>query len=530
MSRQQVLSLAPRTLAAMTVTTTLRHPWPLLMLGVTILVAAAAAVLIGPSDASVPRTLPLNAQLIDIADTPMSRPIGPGFIGLSIEYPSSLAYSGADPAAPNPTFIRLVRELNPSGSPVIRFGGDTTDWTWWPTPGVNRPPGVRYMLTRRWLAVTRATALALDAHLILGLNLEANRAIVARAEARAFLKGIGRSLISGFELGNEPEVYGRLDWYTTRTGVGMPGRPPRYGFRSYVLDYAAISSALPRTVPLVGPASGSPSWTAELSRYVAASPRVRIVTFHRYPLHRCFTQRGASTYPTISNLLARSSSSGPGLSLRDAVRFAHAHGLALRVDELNSVSCGGAHGVSDTFASALWVLDTLFNLAAAGVDGVNIHTFNKAVYEPFSFTHPRGDWQARVDPMYYGMLMFARAAPTGSRLLSTGAASGQALRIWAVRAPDGTVRVAAINDSSTRPLVLALRPPRTSAAATLERLTAPKLPSTTGLTIAGQTFGAATTTGELTGSYRATTLQPIQHRYVVQLPPASAALLSVRPW
>ena len=160
----------------------------------------------------------------------------PRLIGLSIEYPSSLAYSGADPAAPNPTFIRLVQELNPSGSRVIRFGGDTTDWTWWPTTGVNRPPGIRYALTRRWLAVTRATALALRAHLILGINLEANRATVAQAEARAFLKGIGRSLLTGFEVGNEPEVYGRLDWYTTHAGVGVRGRPARYDFGSYLID------------------------------------------------------------------------------------------------------------------------------------------------------------------------------------------------------------------------------------------------------------------------------------------------------
>lgn len=491
-------------------------------------IVVVAAVLIAPSDARVPRTLPRNAQLIDIADTPMSRPIAPGFVGLSIEYRSLLAYSGTDPAALNPTFIRLVAGLDPSGS-VIRFGGDTTDWTWWPTPGVTRPPGLRYALTRRWLAVARATALALHAHLILGINFEADSAIVARAEARAFLSGIGRSLISGFELGNEPEVYGSLDWYTTQAGLGVPGRSPGYDFGSYLSDYSAISSALPRGVPLVGPASGAPNWIAELSRYVAANPRVRIVTFHRYPLHRCFTEPGASTYPTIPNLLARRSSSGPAVSLRAAVRVAHSHGLVLRADELNSVSCGGAHGVSDTFASALWVLDTLFNMAAVGVDGVNIHTFRKAIYEPFSFTHRRGGWQAHVEPMYYGMLMFTRGAPTGSRLLSTrSAGSSQALRIWATRSPDGAFRFTAINDSPSRTMVLAVRPPHgTSGAAALERLTAPTLQSKTGVTIGGQTFGASTTTGELSGTYDTATLDPIQHRYVVELPPASAALLSV---
>ncbi|MGB8879243.1 MAG: hypothetical protein WCD11_23220 [Solirubrobacteraceae bacterium] len=75
--------------------------------------------------------------------------------------------------------------------------------------------------------------------LILGINLEADRATVARAEAEAFMNGIGRSLIMGFELGNEPEVYGRLGWYTTQAGIRVPGRPARYDLGSYLIDYAA---------------------------------------------------------------------------------------------------------------------------------------------------------------------------------------------------------------------------------------------------------------------------------------------------
>jgi hypothetical protein len=159
---------------------------------------------------------------------------------------------------------------------------------------------------------------------------------------------------------------------------------------------------------------------------------------------------------------------------------------------------------------------------------VNIHTFSNAVYQPFSFTHSHGRWRAHVEPMYYGMLMFARAAPTGSRLLRTYPASSQALRIWATRASSGTVRVAVINDSPTGTLVLAIRPPRVAGAATLERLTAPTLRSGKGVRIAGQTFGDTTMTAELTGSNDTATLQPIQHRYVIELPPASAALLSIK--
>ncbi len=168
---------------------------------------------------------------------------------------------------------------------------------------------------------------------------------------------------------------------------------------------------LPLGVPLVGLASGAPAWLTGLNRYLEQSPRVRLATFHRYPLHRCFTSRAAPTYPTISNLLSPVAASGPATSLRSAVAAAHARDVPFRPDELNSVSCGGARGVSDTFTSALWIVDTLFNLAAVGVDGVNIHTFEQAISAPFAFRHSGGHWQAQVKPMYYGLLMFARAAP-----------------------------------------------------------------------------------------------------------------------
>ena len=209
----------------MTVTTApprRRRLWPLLTLGAAVLVAAAAAVLIAPSDASVPRTIPPNAELNHIAATPMSRPIPPGFIGLSIEYPSLLAYSGTNPAAPNPTLIRLVRELNPSGSPVIRFGGDTTDLDLVADTG-RQQEAARHPI--------RAYAPVVVGH-------ASNRPGVARApdpwhqsRGQPCHRRAGRGAADscwasgggsspGSSSGNEPEVYGRLDWYTTHAGVG----------------------------------------------------------------------------------------------------------------------------------------------------------------------------------------------------------------------------------------------------------------------------------------------------------------------
>ena len=118
-------------------------------------------------------------------------------------------------------------------------------------------------------------------------------------------------------------------------------------------------------------------------------------------------------YASIPNLLADASSAGLAQQVAPYTQVAHAHGLPFRLDELNSASCSGKTGVSDTFASALWVLDTLFDMAAVGVDGVNFHALPGAAYEPFTFTQRGATWSAFVHPLYYGALAFSQAFPAG---------------------------------------------------------------------------------------------------------------------
>ncbi|MFZ1994128.1 MAG: glycosyl hydrolase family 79 C-terminal domain-containing protein [Solirubrobacteraceae bacterium] len=473
------------------------------------------------------QAIPRQAIRVQIGAVADSRPVPPGFVGLSIEYRSAPGYFGT-PTDPDRVFLQLVRNLTPGQSPVIRFGGDTTDWTWAPTPGVAKPPGIRYTLNPRWMRSTRAAAQALNARLILGVNFESDSRAIAAAESAALLRGVGQRYVAGLELGNEPEVYGTLGWYQTPAGVPVPGRPASYDFTAYLRDYAHVTDALPRTVPLVGPATGAQQWFSSVGRYLAANPRVRLVTYHRYPLHRCFTPRDSPEFPTISNLLAPAAATGPASSLADVIAPAHARGIPFRVDELNSVSCGGARGVSDTFASALWVLDTLFNMVQVGVQGVNIHTFHQAIYAPFAVTPRHGRWSAQVRPMYYGLLLFAQAAPPGARLLPVAYRAPATLRVWSTRARDGRTRVALINDSRRRAVTVAVHPPGGATASTRAtgiRLRAPRADATAGVTIGGRSFGASTGTGTLSGAGRTFTLRPVQESFVVRLPPTTATLL-----
>src|SRR5207248_793949 len=103
-----------------------------------------------------PAKVPAGALRLRVGRTPTGRPLPGGYLGFSLEFTTVEAYSGSDPSHLNPTFLQLVRNLNPGQSPWIRIGGDSTDWSWWPVSGVSKPRGVSFTITPSWLRVVRA--------------------------------------------------------------------------------------------------------------------------------------------------------------------------------------------------------------------------------------------------------------------------------------------------------------------------------------------------------------------------------------
>jgi hypothetical protein len=292
---------------------------------------------------------------------------------------------------------------------------------------------------------------------------------------------------------------------------------------------AQIARRIPR-FPLAGPATGTPQWLARVPQLFATEPHLKVVTYHRYPLLACFSQPGDPRYPSIPNLLSSDSARDLLSGIGNAISIAHRHGATVRIDELNSVACAGQPGVSDTFASALWMLDSLFALERAGVDGVNIHTLPGASYEPFVFRRIRGRWLATVSPDYYSLLMFEQAASPGARMLALRQASSTDVRSRATVTRDGLVHVVLINDSLTSGHVALVKPPMRAREAVLERLRAPSAAATDDVTLAGQTFGSETGTGTLKGKLTTVRIAPDRRgRYLIRLPASSAAMLTFVP-
>ena len=472
---------------------------------------AAAAAAAAPAAAADEPTLS-----VQVAASQYGQAMPSGFLGVSFEYKAAHLYTGRDPGHVNPVLVALLKAMTPGQVPVVRIGGDSSDQTWWPMRHVIPPGGVSYRLTKGWLRTTKAFASALGGKLILGINLAAGRPALAAAESRALLQGIGIARILALEIGNEPDLYHVFPWYRDRRDRVVFSRSAQWNFAAFTNDFARWRAAMP-TAPLAGPTFSYTSWMAGLDGFLASQRRLAVVTFHRYPLQACQTDPTSATYASIPNLLADASSAGLAQSVAPYTQVAHAHGLPFRLDELGSASCSGKKGVSDTFASALWVLDTLFNMAAVGVDGVNFHALPGAAYEPFTFTQHGSNWSAFVHPLYYGALMFSQAFPPGAQLLSVTAPDGP-VKAWATQAPDGHTRVVLVNKSPDTPVNVQLTlPGDATAPLSSETLNAPSLSATSGVTFAGQTFGSTTTTGTLPGTPTATPIPSNLGTYTVRL-------------
>ncbi len=499
------------------------------------------AVLIGTSsgDPAGPTSGPASADVsahgavrVQVSESGPGRRIPRGFLGLSIEFQAVRVYTGSDPRHVNPVLVQLIRNLFPGQAPMLRIGGDSTDISWVPAPGVRSPDYESYRLTPSWLATTAALAHTLHARMIMGLNLAADHPALAAAEARAFRRSIGTSQLQSLEIGNEPNLYGKLPLLQLGPERFRRARPRSYDYRRFASEFRAFAArvgtgSVAGPALALGPTPDPGTWIGSMDRFLRSQPRLRIMTVHRYPLRKCYVGPGSRQYPSVGHLLSDYSTTTLAAGLEPWVRLAHARHRQLRVDELNSVACRGRAGVSDTFASALWVTKALFSLAQAGVDGINMHTLPRSAYELFHFTGSGAKWSAYVQPVYYGLALFAQAVPPGARLLGQGGPTrARGLSVWSTRGPDGTLRTVLVNASPARTRSVSLNMPAgTTGTATVTRLRAAGVRAQGGVTWGGHGYGTATATGQLPAP-ETQSLTPHRGTYTLSVPHGSAALVT----
>lgn len=436
-----------------------------------------------------------------------------GFLGLASSF-STISVLAGPAGDPDIAFQHLLTNLSPGAPFVLRLGGVSADTSWWTVPGMKKP---RWLgtLTPRWAAGVRALLTALGGTAILGVNLEEDPKLnpeIARTEVADFDRYVGANLIDAFELGNEPEY-----WPLSVVNGGR-GHDT---IAAYGRKFSQIAAQL-GGAPLAGPASVGTVWLSELGTVLSHLPaHLKLATVHLYPLKNC--SRGA--HPLLSQLLARSSIQGLADSAHGMARAAAAHGEPLRVDELNAITCGGKAGLSNSFGEALWALNVLPALWRAGVQGVNFQTVDGLLNQVITARHSASGWRVSVEPVYYGLLAFADAAPAGSRLLRISGDGLSHFYRFAARAPDGSERVVLTNvGAAARTIAVTASGARGTGSVSLLR--ARSLSATGGTTLAGRHLSART--GQLTGSPRLTPVRPTaQGVYRVRVPAHAAAILTL---
>lgn len=473
----------------------------------------------------------LPAETVEVGRVPHGRRRPAGFLSMSLQYRTV----GQWGRSVSPVLVRLVDALDPDGGEILRLGGQGGDRVWWPIPHVRRPGGVSDTLSPRWIRAARRLATALRARYALQINLEANSERIARVEADHLYRGLGRSRIADWEIGNEPELYRTIPWYWESGGRALPwyadrgtplyARGPGYGPAQFLAQWRAWARLLPGRIPLAGPDFVFTTWLSSFATLLSRHSRLRTFDVHAYPTLKCVTNPASAKYPSIAHLLTLGASRNLLVGDRVYIGRAHAVGARFALDEVGPDSCGGTAGISNSMASALWAIDMLFAMDRAGVDAVDLHTLPGTVNALFDITRRHGRWQARVLPFYLGSLLFAQAAPAGSRLLWTSDPDETALRSWATRGTDRVVRVALVNDGGAR--VVTVRPiaGRGVATAQLEVLRAPGAAATHGLVLAGRREGT-TDTGAV-GPLRDELVARRHGTYRFVMRGASAAILTL---
>ncbi|MGA1985711.1 MAG: glycosyl hydrolase family protein [Candidatus Sulfotelmatobacter sp.] len=492
--------------------------------------ASAAAVLYPPL--SIAENSPIQSVRLTLRPDRLGNKIGDDFTGLSYESAqlgNPNFFSGA-----NPELAGFIRRLGASG--VLRIGGNTSEYCYW-TPDPAKPANVQNLQNPDSLrtgdkanpaafgmavgpdtgheapAPVNITPLAirnlrefLDAcgwKLIYGLNLGTGTAEDAADEAARVIDAVGSKLIA-FQLCNEPDLF-------FRNGI----RKSDYDFKQFAVEwqhfFETIRARLP-TAPFAGPD------TAYNNEWLV--PFAKQFKHEAVFLSQHYYAEGPPTDPsmTIERLLR------PNPKLQDEFvgmkTTMQESGLPFRLAETNSCYQGGKGGVSDTFASALWGADLMYQLASAGGEGINFHGGGYGWYTAIAGTQEDG-FLAR--PIYYGMLLFAQAGAgqlVESKLDKPDAAP--LLTAYGLRSNTEAIKVAAFNKHLDRTIHLTIDAGQRAQRVTTLRLHAPRVDDTTDTTFGGSPVGAA-------GAWSAAkedTLAVENGAAVLDLPAASAALIT----
>lgn len=406
----------------------------------------------------------LTAASLTVANTAAGL-LDAGFLGLAYEKQSLLTPLFSPE---NINLVGLFRRLGPG---VLRIGGASVDHSAWTSDGQGNTPGqVAPGDVDALAGFLRATGWSC----LYGINLGgsatgATTPALAAAEAAYVAAQLGPALV-GIEIGNACEAYGS-SFFAGNWSVEI--------FETLWQQYRAAIVAVTPAAPFSGPAAASnlDSWTLPFGEYVTSS-QINLLT-QQYT-------RGPAAAATLDDLLS------PDPALADELLTLHygaqSIGVPFRIDALSSCDDGGAPGVSNAYASALWAVDAIFQTALAGASGLN---FVSGGEQPNAVLADANGQTFAAQPAFYGLLL-ASMAGTGTLLQTDLSAAASNVTAYALQSASGSMSLVLVNKDATQNLDLRIALPQAMSTATLQQMTqlsegatTPSLAALSGVTIQG---------------------------------------------
>jgi hypothetical protein len=441
------------------------------------------------------------------------RPVPQQFLGLSFE---AAALGRLAQYANRGDLVRLLRSLGPG---MLRFGGITADQNVaWADAATARPAWASSVIGPAQLRAIGVLARRSGWRVLLTLGMAHYEPTAAAREVAAAHSALGSNL-AAIEIGNEPNAYGshglrELPWIAQ-------------GYEEQVGSYREAIAALTPGVPIAGPDVSGSGVFSEWGGEEALAQTPVLLTGHHYPLGCAQTPA-----PSIEALLSGATRGREARSLATYLSVASPTGIPLRIDESNSVSCGGVTGVSDTFASALWATAYITQAMAVGVAGINLqgNPTNCAGYTPLCAPDPMAlaEGRLRARPEWYALLLTRSLVGTRPLPTTISAEGSPNLVVASFSEPDHSLKVILVDDEpqGSSPLVLRLDVGAGLGGAHILRLTAPSPSATGGVQLAGRTVAA---NGSWSAPAQTEGIATHSGILALELAPSSAALVTMSP-
>jgi len=439
-------------------------------------------------------------------DTIKLNPYSPGikiskdFTGMAYES-DALHFDSLKPS--NHTLIQFFKT---AGVKTFRLGGNSVE------NYIYSPTAVGYIadsVTNTEIDSLFGFAEAVGCKIILGIDFGGYFDPSRASKEVSYVMTHYSSNLFAFEIGNEPNLY-------QNNGL----RSPLYtydSFQNQFMQYVDTIRKYTPNAPISGPAAArlqAYTYTNPFAHYMKGKGIINLLTQHYYAI----PENVGTVSDRIDSLLSYKTNDSIKHLSDTLVMRADSDNVPFQMDECNALYPYSRWGLNNSFAASLWVLDYMYSLAEANVQGINLHT----IYNAASTIINDVSGHYTAEPLYYGMLAF-QLNRSGNFIPDNFIGTAKNLSVYPIIDSLNNIYVTLINKDTANNITFQLYADSTKyTTGQMISLTAAKVSDTFGVTLGSSPVTAA---GTWSGTWQAITAS--HGCFAITIPKATALIIKL---